>query len=435
MEEKIINEENATPVTEDALLRVEGLKKYFPIAKKLHIVAPAKAVWERIVHAFNKREPVKTEKIEWSTTTYLKAVDDVSFAVKKGTTIGVVGESGCGKTTLGRTVLRLHESDGGKIEFMGEDITHLKKKQMMKYRTDIQLIFQDPYSSLPPRMTVGSIIAEPVRVHKIVPKNEVYNYVIEIMKQCGLQPQYYDRYPHEFSGGQRQRICIARALAVKPKLVICDEPVSALDVSIQAQIINLLKDLQKSIGLTYVFISHDLSVVKYITDQILVMYLGNAMEQSETEELFDNPLHPYTKALFSAVPVPNPTVKMNRIILEGDIPSPANPPAGCKFHTRCAHCMKVCKFKQPEYIEAREGHFVACHLYNKEVMDNLAAYDEEWDRMEEERRVAAELEALYTKNGRRRKVKKSAGASQADGGTGDGGAAEAQSAEAEEKKD
>ena len=436
MEEMIINEENATPAEEDALLRVEGLKKYFPISKKLHIVAPAKAIKERIVHLFNKDKPVETEKIKWSTTTYLKAVDDVSFSVKKGTTIGVVGESGCGKTTLGRTVLRLHESDGGKIVFMGEDITHLKKKQMMKYRTDIQLIFQDPYSSLPPRMTVGSIIAEPVRVHKIVPKNEVYNYVIDIMKQCGLQPQYYDRYPHEFSGGQRQRICIARALAVKPKLVICDEPVSALDVSIQAQIINLLKDLQRSIGLTYVFISHDLSVVKYITDQILVMYLGNAMEQSETEDLFNNPLHPYTKALFSAVPVPNPTVKMNRIILEGDIPSPANPPAGCKFHTRCAHCMKVCKFKQPEYVEAKEGHFVACHLYNKEVMDNLAVYDEEYDRMEEERRIAAELEALDTKNGRRRKVKKSAGASGAAvGGAGDGGTAEAQSAEAEEKKD
>lgn len=436
MEEMIINEENATPAEEDALLRVEGLKKYFPISKKLHIVAPAKAIKERIVHLFNKDKPVETEKIKWSTTTYLKAVDDVSFSVKKGTTIGVVGESGCGKTTLGRTVLRLHESDGGKIVFMGEDITHLKKKQMMKYRTDIQLIFQDPYSSLPPRMTVGSIIAEPVRVHKIVPKNEVYNYVIDIMKQCGLQPQYYDRYPHEFSGGQRQRICIARALAVKPKLVICDEPVSALDVSIQAQIINLLKDLQRSIGLTYVFISHDLSVVKYITDQILVMYLGNAMEQSETEDLFNNPLHPYTKALFSAVPVPNPTVKMNRIILEGDIPSPANPPAGCKFHTRCAHCMKVCKFKQPEYVEAKEGHFVACHLYNKEVMDNLAVYDEEYDRMEEERRIAAELEALDTKNGRRRKVKKSAGTSgTADGGAGDGGTAEAQSAEAEEKKD
>lgn len=436
MEEMIINEENATPAEEDALLRVEGLKKYFAISKKLHIVAPAKAIKERIVHLFNKDKPVETEKIKWSTTTYLKAVDDVSFSVKKGTTIGVVGESGCGKTTLGRTVLRLHESDGGKIVFMGEDITHLKKKQMMKYRTDIQLIFQDPYSSLPPRMTVGSIIAEPVRVHKIVPKNEVYNYVIDIMKQCGLQPQYYDRYPHEFSGGQRQRICIARALAVKPKLVICDEPVSALDVSIQAQIINLLKDLQRSIGLTYVFISHDLSVVKYITDQILVMYLGNAMEQSETEDLFNNPLHPYTKALFSAVPVPNPTVKMNRIILEGDIPSPANPPAGCKFHTRCAHCMKVCKFKQPEYVEAKEGHFVACHLYNKEVMDNLAVYDEEYDRMEEERRIAAELEALDTKNGRRRKVKKSAGTSgAADGGAGDGGTAEAQSAETEEKKD
>ncbi len=436
MEEMIINEENATPAEEDALLRVEGLKKYFAISKKLHIVAPAKAIKERIVHLFNKDKPVETEKIKWSTTTYLKAVDDVSFSVKKGTTIGVVGESGCGKTTLGRTVLRLHESDGGKIVFMGEDITHLKKKQMMKYRTDIQLIFQDPYSSLPPRMTVGSIIAEPVRVHKIVPKNEVYNYVIDIMKQCGLQPQYYDRYPHEFSGGQRQRICIARALAVKPKLVICDEPVSALDVSIQAQIINLLKDLQRSIGLTYVFISHDLSVVKYITDQILVMYLGNAMEQSETEDLFNNPLHPYTKALFSAVPVPNPTVKMNRIILEGDIPSPANPPAGCKFHTRCAHCMKVCKFKQPEYVEAKEGHFVACHLYNKEVMDNLAVYDEEYDRMEEERRIAAELEALDAKNGRRRKVKKTAGASgAADGGAGDGGTAEAQSAETEEKKD
>lgn len=431
MEEKIIKEENATPAEEEALLKVDGLKKYFAISKKLHIAAPAKAITERIVHAFNKNKPVKTEKIEWSTTTYLKAVDDVSFSVKKGTTIGVVGESGCGKTTLGRTVLRLHESDGGRVVFMGEDITHLKKKQMMKYRTDIQLIFQDPYSSLPPRMTVGSIIAEPVRVHKIVPKNEVYNYVVEIMKQCGLQPQYYDRYPHEFSGGQRQRICIARALAVKPKLVICDEPVSALDVSIQAQIINLLKDLQKSIGLTYVFISHDLSVVKYITDQILVMYLGNAMEQSETEELFDNPLHPYTKALFSAVPVPNPTVKMNRIILEGDIPSPANPPAGCKFHTRCAHCMKVCKFKQPEYVEAREGHFVACHLYNKEVMENLAVYDEEYDRLEEERRVAEELEALYTKHGRRRKVKKSAGAD----GTAEGGTAGVQSAETEEKKD
>ncbi len=436
MEEMQIQEEtnDVSPVEEDVLLRVEGLKKYFPISKKLHIAAPTKAILERVAHVFNKAKPVETEHIQFSTTTYLKAVDDVTFSVKKGTTIGVVGESGCGKTTLGRTVLRLHESDGGKIVFMGNDITHLKKKEMMKYRTDIQLIFQDPYSSLPPRMTVGSIIAEPVRVHKIVPKEEVYNYVIDIMKQCGLQPQYYDRYPHEFSGGQRQRICIARALAVKPKLVICDEPVSALDVSIQAQIINLLKELQRSIGLTYVFISHDLSVVKYITDQILVMYLGNAMEQSETEELFSNPLHPYTKALFSAVPVPNPTVKMNRIILEGDIPSPANPPAGCKFHTRCSHCMKVCKFKNPEYIEAREGHFVACHLYDKEVMDNLEKYDEEYDRMEEEKRVAAELEALYKKNGKRRKVRKQSGESGTDSGAEQNGVQNGE-AETEEKKD
>lgn len=437
MEEMQIPEETqaVSPAEEDVLLRVEGLKKYFPISKKLHIAAPTKAILERVAHVFNKAKPVETEHVQFSTTTYLKAVDNVTFSVKKGTTIGVVGESGCGKTTLGRTILRLHESDGGKIVFMGNDITHLKKKEMMKYRTDIQLIFQDPYSSLPPRMTVGSIIAEPVRVHKIVPKEEVYNYVIDIMKQCGLQPQYYDRYPHEFSGGQRQRICIARALAVKPKLVICDEPVSALDVSIQAQIINLLKELQRSIGLTYVFISHDLSVVKYITDQILVMYLGNAMEQSETEELFNNPLHPYTKALFSAVPVPNPTVKMNRIILEGDIPSPANPPAGCKFHTRCSHCMKVCKFMQPEYTEAREGHFVACHLYNKEIMDNLEKYDEEYDRMEEEKRVAAELEALYKKNGKRRKFRKqSDGESGTDSGAEQNGAQNGE-AETEEKKD
>ena len=283
---------------------------------------------------------------------------------------------------------------------MNDDITHLTKKQMQKYRTDIQLIFQDPYSSLPPRMTIGSIIAEPVRVHKIVPKNEVYSYVVEVMKKCGLQPQYYDRYPHEFSGGQRQRICIARALAVNPKLVICDEPVSALDVSIQAQIINLLKDLQINLGLTYVFISHDLSVVKYITDQVLVMYLGNAMEQGNTEEIFKNPLHPYTKALFSALPVPNPNVKMNRIILEGDIPSPANPPEGCKFHTRCSHCMKACKYKAPEYTEAEPDHFVACHLYNKEIMENLAFYDEEYDNLLIRRQAEEEEQRRKKENGK-----------------------------------
>ena len=313
-------------------------------------------------------------------------MDDVSFAVEAGKTIGVVGESGCGKTTLGRTILKLYDSDGGKISFDGNDITGLTKKQMMKYRTQMQLIFQDPYSSLPPRMTIGQIISEPVAVHKIVPKSELYDYVQGVMKQCGLQPQYYDRYPHEFSGGQRQRICIARALAVKPKLVICDEPVSALDVSIQAQIINLLKDLQRSMGLTYVFISHDLSVVKYITDQILVMYLGNSMEFSDTDEIFENPLHPYTQALFSAVPAPDPTVKMKRIILAGDIPSPANPPEGCKFHTRCSKCMDVCKFKAPETVEARRGHFVACHLYNEQVMSKLDEYSQEYGRRSRERK-------------------------------------------------
>ena len=357
---------------EEALLRVENLKKYFPIQTNI----------------FGK--PLR----------FLRAVDDVSFSVKAGTTIGVVGESGCGKTTLGRTILRLYDCDGGKVTFMNDDITHLTKKQMQKYRTDIQLIFQDPYSSLPPRMTIGSIIAEPVRVHKIVPKNEVYSYVVEVMKKCGLQPQYYDRYPHEFSGGQRQRICIARALAVNPKLVICDEPVSALDVSIQAQIINLLKDLQINLGLTYVFISHDLSVVKYITDHVLVMYLGNAMEQGNTEEIFKNPLHPYTKALFSALPVPNPNVKMNRIILEGDIPSPANPPEGCKFHTRCSHCMKACKYKAPEYTEAEPDHFVACHLYNKEIMENLAFYDEEYDNLLIRRQAEEEEQKRKKENGK-----------------------------------
>lgn len=363
-----MQEEIQTAESGDYILEVEHLKKYFPIAKSM--------LGKALVN--------------------LKAVDDVSFRVQRGTTIGIVGESGCGKTTLGRTILKLYDIDGGKVVFEGEDITRLKKKEMRKFRTDMQLIFQDPYSSLPPRMTVGSIISEAVRVHKIVPKNEVYDYVLDIMKKCGLQPQYYDRYPHEFSGGQRQRICIARALAVKPKLVICDEPVSALDVSIQAQIINLLKELQQTIGLTYVFISHDLSVVKYITDQILVMYLGNVMELSGTDEIFKNPLHPYTKALFSAVPVPNPDVKMNRIILQGDIPSPANPPKGCKFHTRCSDCMNVCKFVDPKYIEAYPGHFVACHKYDKEVMSDLENYDREYERLEAER-IAAEEKAAEEK--------------------------------------
>ncbi len=357
--------ENATNSATEYILEVNDVKKNFPIETNF----------------FGKP------------TRFLKAVDGVSFKLKRGTTIGVVGESGCGKTTLGRTILKLYESDGGQIIYNGEDITKLSKAQMLKYRTQIQLIFQDPYSSLPPRMTIGNIIAEAVRVHNIVPKEQVTSYVLDVMKKCGLQTQYYDRYPHEFSGGQRQRICIARALAVNPQLVICDEPVSALDVSIQAQIINLLKDLQNKLGLTYIFISHDLSVVKYITDQILVMYLGNMMELGETDELFDNPLHPYTKALFSAVPVPDPDVEHQRIILAGDIPSPANPPRGCKFHTRCSECMSACRYLQPEFKEVTPGHKVACHLYNEEITSNLSKYDEEYQQLlkkEEEERLAEE---------------------------------------------
>lgn len=333
--------------SKDVVLRVEHLKKYFPIATDF----------------FGRP------------TAYLRAVDDISFTLERGKTIGIVGESGCGKTTLGRTILKLYDITDGEIYFEGNNITGLSKSAMKKYRTDMQLIFQDPYSSLSPRMTVGNIIGEAVRQHHIVPKDEVHDYVLDIMKKCGLRPQFYDRYPHEFSGGQRQRICIARALAVKPKLVICDEPVSALDVSIQAQIINLLKELQTTMGLTYIFISHDLSVVKYITDRIMVMYLGNMMEMGDTAGIFRTPLHPYTQALFSAVPVPDPDVKMKRIILEGDIPSPANPPSGCKFHTRCSKCMGVCAAKAPRYVEAEAGHFVACHLYDTEIMDHGDEYD------------------------------------------------------------
>ena len=343
-----VSEEKVTvSSSKDVVLRVEHLKKYFPIATDF----------------FGRP------------TAYLRAVDDISFTLERGKTIGIVGESGCGKTTLGRTILKLYDITDGEIYFEGNNITGLSKSAMKKYRTDMQLIFQDPYSSLSPRMTVGNIIGEAVRQHHIVPKDEVHDYVLDIMNKCGLRPQFYDRYPHEFSGGQRQRICIARALAVKPKLVICDEPVSALDVSIQAQIINLLKELQTTMGLTYIFISHDLSVVKYITDRIMVMYLGNMMEMGDTAGIFRNPLHPYTQALFSAVPVPDPDVKMKRIILEGDIPSPANPPSGCKFHTRCSKCMGVCAAKAPRYVEAEEGHFVACHLYDTEIMDHGDEYD------------------------------------------------------------
>ena len=337
--EKLKIENNFTPVTYDPqyILQVNALKKYFPIKGGLIT----------------------------KTVGYVKAVDGVTFNLKRGTTMGLVGESGCGKTTTGRAILRLSgEKTGGQVLFNGKEVYDLNTKEMHDIRTKMQIIFQDPFSSLSPRMPVGEIIGEAVREHGIVPKEEFNDYIDKIMDDCGLQPFHKDRYPHEFSGGQRQRICIARALALNPEFVVCDEPVSALDVSIQAQIINLLNDLQKEYSLTYLFISHDLSVVEHISDTVGVMYLGNLVEYGETDDIFKNPLHPYTKALFSAIPIPDPTVKMNRIVLEGSIPSPANPPSGCKFHTRCANCMEVCKHSVPEQKEIEPGHYVVCHLYD-----------------------------------------------------------------------
>ena len=342
-----MNQPNAEPVLSAAaeepavLLQVNHLKKYFPVGGNL----------------FGRNRQ------------YVRAVDDVSLQVREGRTVGIVGESGCGKTTMGRTILRLHSVTAGEVLFGGVDLGKLKSRELRRIRPQIQMIFQDPYSSLSPRMTVGEIIGEAVRQHKIVPPAQYKEYVFGVMEKCGLQPQYFERYPHEFSGGQRQRICIARALALKPKLVICDEPVSALDVSIQAQIINLLKSLQEKNKIAYIFISHDLSGVEHISDEVGVMYLGSMVEYGSTEDIFRSPLHPYTEALFSAVPVPDPDYKMNRIILEGDIPSPANPPSGCKFHTRCKKCMDVCKEKVPEYREYTPGHWVACHLYADKAED------------------------------------------------------------------
>ena len=317
------------------------------------------------VRHLSKRFPVE-KSLTGKVLRELVAVDDVSFTLAPGETLGIVGESGCGKTTLGRTVLKLHPASGGQILFEGRDITHFKKGQMRPLRRKMQIIFQDPYSSLPPRATVGDILSEPVRVHKIVPPEQVKAYVLDLMEKCGLRDYYYERYPHEFSGGQRQRICIARALSVRPALVVCDEPVSALDVSIQAQIINLLKDLQREMNLAYLFISHDLSVVKFISDKIGVMYLGAMVEFGTKEEIFQNPLHPYTKALFSAIPDPDPDSRMERIVLSGDIPSPANPPKGCRFHTRCPHATEKCKCEAPTYREHAPGHFAACHLLDEE---------------------------------------------------------------------
>lgn len=348
---------NAESAESEVLLDVKNLKKYFVVDTTF----------------FGKPKA------------FLKAVDDVSFTLKKGKTLGIVGESGCGKTTMGRTILRLYDVTDGEVWFKGQEVSKISNREFDKLRPNMQMIFQDPYASLSPRLTVGEIIGEAALQHGLVDKAHYRQYVLDVMKTCGLQPHYFERYPHEFSGGQRQRICIARALALKPELVICDEPVSALDVSIQAQIINMLKELQKQLGLTYVFISHDLSVVKHISDEVGVMYLGSMVEYGTKERIFNNTLHPYTKALFSAVPVPNPHVKMNRVILKGDIPSPVNPPKGCKFHTRCDKCMKICENVAPKYREVEEGHFCACHLYDTE--EEIAAFEAE------EAAKAAELAA------------------------------------------
>jgi oligopeptide transport system ATP-binding protein len=330
-----LKKEDQMTTKNEILVRVENLKKYFPIRR---------GVFQRHVGD-------------------IKAVDGISFFVRRGETLGLVGESGCGKSTTGRTILQLYRPTEGHVYFEGQDLTKMKGEQLRRMRRKMQMIFQDPYASLNPRMTIGSIIGEPLEVHNIAKGKERRERVQELLRLVGLNPYFINRYPHEFSGGQRQRIGVARALALNPSFIVCDEPVSSVDVSIQAQIVNLLEDLQAQFGMAYLFIAHDLSMVRHISNRVAVMYLGKIVELTGRDELYSNPLHPYTQALLSAVPIPDPVVeeRRRRIILEGDVPSPANPPEGCNFNTRCPVVMNICKEEEPEFKEVSSEHWVACH--------------------------------------------------------------------------
>src|SRR3954452_7157451 len=338
------------------LLSVKNLKMHFPITQGI--------ILQRQVGA-------------------VKAVDDVSFDITQGETLGLVGESGCGKSTTGRAILQLYKPTAGAVEFRGRDLVKLKSGDMRRMRRELQMIFQDPYASLNPRMTVGSIIGEPLEIHNLAKGREKTERVQELLRTVGLNPYFANRYPHEFSGGQRQRIGIARALAVEPKFIVCDEPISALDVSIQAQIINLLEELQEKLGLTYLFIAHDLAVVRHISDRVAVMYVGKMVELTDRNTIFDQPMHPYTRALLSAIPIPDPVLekRRTRMILVGDVPSPVNPPPGCRFNPRCPYAEDNCRTDEPPLAEVKAGHFVACHYWNEiEAVKNRTTNVSEIDR-------------------------------------------------------